>query len=148
MSLIGFFLSPSGRISRAPYFFGMFSLNVGLEGFEQAITPGGPPIIRAICLVAFASLLAYSGVALTIKRQHDRNKSGWWYILVVAPGALLFLLLEYSVVLLVEYRIGVYPLIGGIVLAVGLYIFWFIELVLRAGSAETNRYGVVPNGEI
>lgn len=139
MSLIGFFFAPSGRISRAPYFFGMFSLNVGYRGFEQAITPG-PLNIRADFLLAFAFLAAYSAWALTIKRLHDRNRSGWWSILVFGPGLLLSLLFDYG--------LRGYAMIGLFVLSIGLNIFWLIELVLRVGSAETNNYGAVSDGKI
>jgi Protein of unknown function (DUF805) len=36
-------------------------------------------------LLVFALFLAWMGFCITVKRYHDRGKSGWWYLLQFIP---------------------------------------------------------------
>jgi uncharacterized membrane protein YhaH (DUF805 family) len=72
------FLSFDGRISRQPFWIGvlvLFAANVLI-----AVVLG-----RGV-LGALASLaLVYPSIALSVKRWHDRGKSGWWVLIGLIP---------------------------------------------------------------
>ena len=81
-----------GRINRAKYWAGIglllamavaaslvdyaFGLSTGIELPGQEMGPVG-------ILVALAN--TFFGIALYAKRWHDRNKSGWWTLILLLP---------------------------------------------------------------
>ena len=73
------FTSAEGRINRKPWWIGVGILFVAnliaymLFGAEGLISI----IVSIIILVA--------GIMLHIKRCHDRDKSGWWCLLLIIP---------------------------------------------------------------
>ncbi len=48
--------------------------------------------IAGILYVLFALAVTIPGIAVTIRRLHDLDKSGWWYLIVFIPFAALLLL--------------------------------------------------------
>lgn len=104
------------------------------------------PHYFAIWLVLFFPFLAIS-----VKRLHDRGKSGWWSILmIVVPVLILFFALP------VWHRSEGWtsdapwtgltwspPVlwIGLAALALVLLVWWVIELGTRPGTPGPNRYG-------
>ena len=48
--------------------------------FEYDLGPTGGAI-----LIVFIFAYAWSSLALTVKRWHDRDKSGWWVLIVLVP---------------------------------------------------------------
>lgn len=68
--------------------FGMAALarSVG-DGSSSRLTLGGMMIVGYIALV-------WSSLAVSIKRYHDRGKSGWWVLLSLIPIVALFVLIE------------------------------------------------------
>ena len=79
-------LSLDGRINRAKYW-----IVVGL-GILASLVATALLVIPVLGWVLFAVIILgmiYVGVAVGVKRLHDRNKSGWWLLLFyLAPGAL------------------------------------------------------------
>ena len=57
--------------------------------FQQLMGPYGPesPMTAGPGLVALANfaIVLWVGLAVQIKRWHDRDKSGWWALLNVIP---------------------------------------------------------------
>ena len=45
----------------------------------------GIGIIAGIILIPYAIFSIWSGIAIGIKRWHDRDKSGWWMFIVLIP---------------------------------------------------------------
>lgn len=68
--------------------FGMAALarSVG-DGASSRLTLGGIMIVGYIALF-------WSSLAVSIKRYHDRGKSGWWVLLSLIPIVALFVLIE------------------------------------------------------
>jgi len=68
--------------------FGMAALahSVG-DGASSRLTLGGIMVAGYIALV-------WSSLAVSIKRYHDRGKSGWWVLLFLIPMVALFVLIE------------------------------------------------------
>lgn len=67
-----------------------FLLGVGAGMGSKAVV-----IICGLLLTAFALANIVPGIALAIRRLHDTNRSGWWYLVNLIPyiGALWFLVL-------------------------------------------------------
>jgi uncharacterized membrane protein YhaH (DUF805 family) len=82
-------------------------------------------------------LLTWSGLAVGVKRLHDRDKSGWWILLFwLGPG------------ILGGWQTA--PNMGGslvLSLAAGVIAIWgFVELGCLSGTLGPNRYGPDPFG--
>ncbi len=97
------FLSFEGRAHRAHFWGGGFALSgisilltivlvtiastagdgtrdfVGVDGPDLAV------IMLIIGLLVFAGLNVWAGLAIQVKRWHDRDKSGWWVLIGLIP---------------------------------------------------------------
>lgn len=90
-----------GRINRAKYWTGILivlAINIavlavatiiGLILGENIITM----LIGIIALIIYIAMI-WPSIALGVKRFHDRNKSGWWVLIVFVPliGGLWYLI--------------------------------------------------------
>jgi uncharacterized membrane protein YhaH (DUF805 family) len=50
---------------------------------EQAMANIGPGV--GIVLFVFGIVALWISIAVAVKRYHDRNKSGWWVLIVFVP---------------------------------------------------------------
>ena len=86
--------------------------------------------------VVVTPVVAWGCAALTVKRLHDRDRSGWWLIpFVVVP----------NVFQQFEGRLGdsmFAILLAALVTALGIWAF--IELVVLKGTIGPNRFGADP----
>ena len=71
------FLSFDGRISRQPFWIGSISILL----VSLVLTSVLPLFLEAIV----GLVLIYPGLAVSVKRCHDRGKSGWWCLLFLIP---------------------------------------------------------------
>jgi uncharacterized membrane protein YhaH (DUF805 family) len=88
--------------------------------------------------VMFIAYLAglVAGIAVGVKRLHDRNKSGWWLLLFYILPAALTGIGEAS------GNDAIASLLALIALA--LYVWGFVELACLRGTVGPNRYGPDP----
>lgn len=86
------FTSFDGRINRAKYWAGigmLFAVSVAASlidyalGLSTGLQFEGQEIGVLGFLVGLANI--YFGIALYAKRWHDRNKSGWWTLILLLP---------------------------------------------------------------
>jgi uncharacterized membrane protein YhaH (DUF805 family) len=86
--------------------------------------------------VVTTPLFLWVYVATSIKRLHDRDRSGWWMLpFFVIPGLYRHF----------EDRLGDSTAVGLLGLAVYVFYLWgFIEIYLRKGTKGTNRFGPDP----
>ncbi len=77
-------LDPRGRIGRATYWrWGVCALlGLGLLG-HALLDIARLPAQRVESIVSL--LLAWPTIAISAKRWHDRNRSGWWVLVVLVP---------------------------------------------------------------
>jgi uncharacterized membrane protein YhaH (DUF805 family) len=153
-----------GRINRAKLW--RFSLiTFGVELFclllQLALT-GGQPIdddgpgdwlsqprllIFAVLFTGIMLALCWAYLAVTIKRLHDRDRSGWWflvfYVLPLAAILALMLALQTLGVDLNSAPANI-PLIACFVVACLFQLWGFVELYLLPGTMGANRYGADP----
>ena len=85
-SVVRFFLSPTGRIKRLHFLFGMLPLSIFLyvssKGFSADQIENLPVLLA---MLAFILALLWSYWILHIKRLHDVNLSGWLSLLNLIP---------------------------------------------------------------
>jgi uncharacterized membrane protein YhaH (DUF805 family) len=64
-----------------------------LSGDPQQIEAAIGPVAYAVILV-FVVVATWVSVVVAVKRYHDRNKSGWWVLIVFVPfiGGLWYLI--------------------------------------------------------
>ena len=89
--------------------------------------------------MAFSALFMWVYLATSVKRLHDRDKSGWWTVLFfIIPlyNKLVDLLPEES-----YYSYAALPF--GLIAFAGC-IWLFVELYFLKGSRKTNRFGADP----
>jgi uncharacterized membrane protein YhaH (DUF805 family) len=128
-------------------FGGTGPINLGY-GFEDIFKFFDPVSYRSLSLadlpaiffnMAFSMLFMWVWLATSIKRLHDRDKSGWWVILFFAVplyNKLVDLLPDDSYFSYAALPLGLIALAG--------CIWIFVELYFIKGSRKTNRFGPDP----
>lgn len=156
-----FYFSPAGRISRSqywlrfmlPYFAISFGLQIAAEiiGERAAAHAVISTLLTLFWLVAF-----WPSIAILVKRIHDRDKPGWFCLLLYIPVLFFSILLAaWLATALVAVSTGgafaVPPLgvLGIIVIILGIAsaavsLWFFIEFGCMRGTVGTNRYGPDP----
>jgi uncharacterized membrane protein YhaH (DUF805 family) len=118
-----------------------FSLDTIFDLFDPAswhsLSPGD--IMPIAIQAAGVPVLIWIYLATSIKRLHDRDKSGWWLV----PFVLLPSLYQHF-----EDRLPDSYLILPLALAAAAFPIWaFVELACLKGTAGTNRFGPNPLGK-
>ena len=89
MNLQQFYLSPNGRVGRADWWlkyivaFGVISIVAVVLDNGLGLTFGEQE--TGVISLLVAVLTIYPAIVVTIKRFHDRNKSGWWVLIALVP---------------------------------------------------------------
>ena len=92
---------------------------------------------RLLIKLVGTSLLMWVYFATSIKRLHDRDKSGWWMVpFFVYPGLYNEFADRFS-----DYWVAAIPF----ALAAFVFCIWgFVEMYFLKGSRKTNRFGANP----
>jgi uncharacterized membrane protein YhaH (DUF805 family) len=139
----------SGRLNRAKYWAISLSIAgilvviviIGAVAFKASGQPAAVIIFGLTILMVYAVTLWVS-VATTVKRLHDRDKTGWWAVLFIAVPA-------------ITQVIGRVLTVGGsgrsggalfYLITIGISIWAFVELGCLRGTVGENRYGRDPLG--
>ena len=95
-----------GRVNRAKFWLvalGIFVVEVilfavilggaAMSGDPEQIAAAMGPVASVVILV-FVVIATWISIAVAVKRYHDRNKSGWWVLIVFVPviGGLWYLI--------------------------------------------------------
>ncbi len=81
------FLSSAGRLDRQPFWTGLivlFIISLVLRLFFLLVF-GHHSSVGHVFFLAVELPLLYAFVNISIKRFHDRDKSGWWVLIVLVP---------------------------------------------------------------
>jgi uncharacterized membrane protein YhaH (DUF805 family) len=89
MDLKQFYLSPQGRVGRQEwwlkYVLAFVAISVVASVLDAALGLMDPESgYGPISIIASLAML-YPAIIVSIKRYHDRNKSGWWVLIVLIP---------------------------------------------------------------
>lgn len=120
---------------------GPFKFNLGIAELLNLFDPAS---YRSLTLTsapvlffqaAGSALLLWAFFATSVKRLHDRDRSGWWMatLLVAAPPF--------------DQIIEWLPDVPGFLLAIGILVLWIwgsVELFFLKGSRGPNRFGADP----
>ncbi len=94
-------------------------------------------ILGALFVVVIPCVVWIS-VATTIRRLHDRDKSGWWAIPLVLIPSVLRIIVDLEI--RADVAMGLPPaILDWVGIALGLWAF--VELGLLAGTYGDNRFG-------
>lgn len=111
-----------------------------------ALAAGGAVMVIFALYFLFALAMFIPSLAVSIRRLHDTNRSGWW---ILAPIAGYVLMLVGAMMVAASPDNpglgGIVAMIGGIaalILALALLVFMFLE-----GTRGPNNYGPDPKGE-
>ena len=154
LSPIGWALRPvkryadfSGRAPRAEYWWYCVAATIlatATAFLDQLL--GGPIYgdLGPLALVQTVALLI-PGAAVTIRRLHDTDRSGWWYVLSLWNFVFL---ISGSVSATVKSVVGSMPVGLGFVLVLGFLAAVGLMLVfmITRGTEGPNRYGPDPYG--
>jgi uncharacterized membrane protein YhaH (DUF805 family) len=128
-----------GRINRGKFWLAaliyfIVGLILGILGFLLEAISLGFVATAVGGITNFVVLI--SGIAVGIKRLHDRNKSGWW---------LLFFYLALPALAVIGFLLNQTGMMGVIFLAAAAIFLWmFIELACLRGTIGPNRFGPDP----
>ena len=139
MNFGSLFFSFSGRINRGKLWLATLLYLAGHLVFGALIFASdfALPVTAAAVLYLFVVLV--SGIAIGIKRLHDRDKSGWWLLVFyVVPG----LLSGGGNGLGMDTFAGIALSVASLALS----IWAFIELGCLRGTVGPNQYGDDPLG--
>jgi uncharacterized membrane protein YhaH (DUF805 family) len=133
-----------GRINRAKYWLAVLiyfvvAIILALVGFVTAHVLGLGLLYGIVGTVIYVAMLV-SGVAVGIKRLHDRAKSGWWLLVFYVLPTVLLLIGTF-----LGWGAGS-TVISGLfsLIAFAISIWCFVELGCLRGTVGPNGYGPDP----
>jgi uncharacterized membrane protein YhaH (DUF805 family) len=151
----------TGRINRGKYWLyiaiaipvllGLFvALYAYSMSFPGAYENGGPTpwpsdplgIVGAIAWFAALAALFVSGIAIIVKRLHDRDKAWWWIVPFYVVPNLLYGAAQYLTEVS-QPAVGETPFLLQYA-SLALTIWAFVELGILRGSDGANRFGPDP----
>lgn len=149
------FTTFDGRINRQKLWLGSIALIVvGIVlGIILSLISGGNATFMALAGLILYLVLLYPGLALTIKRLHDRDKPAMpWVAIFFAPGLLLQVMqvtgIGFSPFNTPEGVMMMPDMLGGVVGLVALVVgIWaLVELGFLKGTPGSNQFGPDPLG--
>lgn len=84
----------SGRSSRSEYWWAFLAIMIGYLVLGLVSGLLGETIGSIVILIAMLAIILPS-IAIAIRRLHDTDRSGWWYLLSLIPLVSLVLLFFY-----------------------------------------------------
>ena len=136
----------SGRAPRAEYWWYVLGTMIAylvvmivesIVGLDGTVGPYGP-----LSLILMLGLLV-PGLAVTVRRLHDTNRSGWWILIAVIPYFILGVLAGGAMAsgsmgaMATAGLLGLVAMVGAIVLLV---------FMVLPGTKGDNRFGADPYG--
>src|SRR5215813_13817613 len=163
MSLTDLLFSFKGRINRKPWW--LATVAVGLAAslvtaiLEALARFSGETVVNpvthefeptgifglVISIIALANM--WVAFALSAKRLHDRDRTGWWLIWQLLTLTIAVILVVVAVMVPQEQGAVWYALAGGACLAAFVISVWlFVQIGFLRGTQGPNRFGPDPLG--
>lgn len=90
-----FLFSVKGRVNRKLYWLGYFLPFLALQIILQVASLATHKVpLLAIPILIFNLIFFYIGVVITVKRIHDRGRTGWFFLVLFVPIVNLWPLVE------------------------------------------------------
>lgn len=81
-----------GRIGRGPFWIGTLIsigfaiiMNILVMSIGSGVMGSGPNMLGLILYIIYLVIGIWMGLAIGIKRCHDRGQSGWWLLITLIP---------------------------------------------------------------
>ena len=109
---------------------------------------GGMAMIIMMIYGLYALAVLIPGIAVTVRRLHDTNRSGWWILAPIVPYVIAFASMFGGLASGSEGGaatggiIGMISVLAALVLGLILLVFMFLE-----GTKGPNNYGPDPKGQ-
>lgn len=137
------FFSFRGRINRAKYWLATlvyFVIGLVLLGLKYGLGPslGYSALSSIVNIVVFVS-----GLAVAVKRLHDRDKSAWWLLLFYALPSLIVVTL---VIMIFSGQQLTMAFALWFIAPFAIWIWVIVELGILSGTPGPNAYGLDPLG--
>lgn len=117
-----------------------------MSGDPTAIaTAGGAAMILGLIYLVFALAMFIPSLAVTVRRLHDTNRSGWWILAPIIPYILMVIGAGMMASSPDNPGLGGVLSMIGLVGVLGLGITLFVFMVLD-GTKGPNRFGPDPKG--
>ncbi len=136
----------SGRAPRAEYWWYFLGTMIAyivvmivenIVGLDGTVGPYGP-----LSLILMLGLLG-PGLAVTVRRLHDTNRSGWWILIAVIPYFILGVLAAGTIASGSMGAMASVGLLGLVAMAGAIVLLVFMVL---PGTKGDNRFGADPYG--
>lgn len=136
----------SGRAPRAEYWWYFLGTMIAylvvmivenIVGLDGTVGPYGP-----LSLILMLGLLV-PGLAVTVRRLHDTNRSGWWILIAVIPYFILGVLAAGAIASGSMGAMASAGLLGLVAMAGAIVLLVFMVL---PGTKGDNRFGADPYG--
>lgn len=85
MSLTELLFSFTGRINRAKYWLMYFILSIVPMFVILLSVVIISSEVAIVLYIVYSVIVIWTGLAITAKRWHDRNKSAWWILIIFIP---------------------------------------------------------------
>ena len=163
MTLTQLLFSFKGRINRKPWW--LSSLGAGFAAslltaiLEAVARSAGETIVNpvthqfeptgifglAISLIALVN--AWIAFALSVKRLHDRGRTGWWLLWQILIIVVAVILIMVAITVPEEQGLLWYALASAAILAAFAISVWlFVQIGFLKGTEGPNRFGPDPLG--
>lgn len=131
-----------GRLPRPPFWYALVAVGFvgGVAAYALLQLAISAPAIVAIFLPLLYALAAWIGIALAVKRLHDRDKSAGWLL----PYGLLPCLFGQMANRMLSESSSFAGATATLILGGVLALCGFVEVALLSGTAGDNRFGPDP----
>ena len=134
-------------------YFGVIVLSMLLGGGAMmtgdpgaAMAAGGGILIVMMLYLLYMLAVLIPSIAVSVRRLHDTNRTGWWILAPIAPYLLVILAAAMAVgspdMAPVAGILGLLAMVAVIGLGLTLLVFYFLE-----GTKGPNRFGPDPKGQ-
>jgi len=124
-----------GRASRSEFWF--FFLFTVLVNVANELIFAIIPVYTLYLIVSVVSSLAFfiPNIAVTARRLHDTNHTGWWQIFPAIP-----IILGATVAMIfLDEGFLTFPIVVAVIIAIAIFVF-----LIRKGTEGDNRFGPSP----
>lgn len=112
-------------------------------GMQNVAAAGGVVLVLYVLNMLFALVLLIPNIAVSIRRLHDTNRTGWWLLAPILPYgvSIVFIVLatlvpDLAIVAGIVAVVGIVAFLG---LGIMLLVFYFLD-----GTPGPNRFGHDP----